>query len=277
MYTFQTVSSHIHQLIYLSLQPLPTCAADKLNDTSSSEIPSSPSKSGKKHVPSAVAIQSAQRLLMSFAITNSPGTLAQALPSYEKKDGPAVVDYGESVIGAEAACIPNARHCWEILMDGYTQRRTRMLATPKAKGKHRPHPFEEPFQPEGRAPVGKSSWSVLDWLLLIFEQDELQTQACGLGEKPFRRIVSNLKPLRPGLYSPQLLRQIPSPRNGMGARWDTEAPLRVVFSCLEQTEFRLQQMGARLMTLVCSFRSRVTDILLTSARHSWSISHLRPT
>jgi hypothetical protein len=184
MYTFQTVSSHIHQLIYLSLQPLPTFAADKLNDTSNSEFPSSPSKSGKKHAPSAVAIQSARRLLMSFAITNSPGTLAQALPSYEK-DGPAVVDYGESVIGAEAACIPNARHCWEILMDGYTQRRRRMPATPKGKGKHRAHPFEEPFQSEGRAPVGKNSWPVLDWLLLTFEQDELQTQTRGLGEKHF--------------------------------------------------------------------------------------------
>jgi len=231
--------SHLHQLIYLSLQPLPTSAADKFSETSNSEIPSSPSKSTKKHLPSAVAIQSAQRLLMSFAVTNSPSTLAQALPSYEK-DGSGIVDYGDSVIGAEAACIPNARHCWDILMEGFTQRQRRMLPTPKGKGKNRTHTFEEPFQTEGRAVVGENSWSVLDWLLLVFEQDELQTEARGLGQ-----------------YSPQLLRQIPSPRNGTGARWDTEAPLRIIFNCLEQAEVRHRQMGARLMTLLINLSSTV--------------------
>lgn len=228
--------SHIHQLIYISLQPLPTFAT---SETSNLEIPPSPSKSTKKHLPSSAAIQSAQRLLISFAITNSPNTLAQALPSYEK-DGSAIVDYGDSVIGAEAACIPNARHCWEILMEGFTQRQKRMLPTPKGKDKNRIHNFEEPFQMEGHAAVGENSWPVLDWLLLIFEQDELQTKACGLG-----------------LYSPELLRQIPSPRNGTGARWDTEAPLRIVFSCLGQNELRRQQMGVRLMTMLINLSSTV--------------------
>ena len=173
-------SSHIHQLIYLSLQPLPTYSS--VNDALNSEIPSSPSKYTKKHVISAAAIQSAQRLLVSYAITNSPSTLAYALPSYEKADELIDVVYGESVIGAEAACIPKARHCWEILMEGFTQRQKRVLLTPKGKGKNRTHMFEQPFQPEGRAAVGTNSWPVLDWLLLIFEQDELQTKARGLGQ-----------------------------------------------------------------------------------------------
>lgn len=68
-------------------------------------------------------------------------------------------------------------------MDGFTKRQKRMLPTPKGKGKNRTHIFEEPFQTEGRAAVGENSWPVLDWLLLIFEQDELQTKARGLGEK----------------------------------------------------------------------------------------------
>ena len=116
---------------------------------------------------------------MSFAVTNSPSTLAQALPSYEK-DGSTIVDYGDSVIGAEAACIPNARHCWDILMEGFTQRQGRMLPT---KGKNRTHTFEEPLQTEGPTVVGENSWPVLDWLLSVFEQDELQTEVRGLGEK----------------------------------------------------------------------------------------------
>jgi hypothetical protein len=146
----------------------------------------SPSKYTKKHVPSAVAIQSAQRLLMSYAITNSPSTLAHALPSYEKADELIDMAYGESVIAAEVACIPKARHCWEILMDGFTQRQKRALPTPKGKGKNRTHTFEVPFQSEGRAAVGSNSWPVLDWLLLIFEQDELQTKARGLGQNMSR-------------------------------------------------------------------------------------------
>jgi len=117
---------------------------------------------------------------MSLTITNTPSTLAQSLPSYEKHES-TVVDYGDSVIGGEAACIPNARHCWDILMEGFTQRQRRVLHTPKGK-KNRIHTFEEPFLTEGRAIVGGNSWPVLQWLLTLFEQDELQTKARGLGE-----------------------------------------------------------------------------------------------
>jgi hypothetical protein len=51
-------------------------------------------------------------------------------------------------------------------------------------------------------------------------------------------------------HSPILLSQIPPPRGGSGARWEADAPLDVVFYCLEQTQPKRRTMGARLMTLV---------------------------
>ena len=51
-------------------------------------------------------------------------------------------------------------------------------------------------------------------------------------------------------HSPILLSQIPPPRGGSGARWEADAPLDVVFYCLEQTHPKRRTMGARLMTLV---------------------------
>ena len=56
--------------------------------------------------------------------------------------------------------------------------------------------------------------------------------------------------VRVARHSPILLLQIPPPRSGTGARWEADAPLDIVFYCLEQTAPKRRDMGARLMTLV---------------------------
>lgn len=53
-----------------------------------------------------------------------------------------------------------------------------------------------------------------------------------------------------GRFSNLLVQQIPPPRNGTGPRWDTGIPLHIIFYCMEQTDFRRQMLGSRLMTLV---------------------------
>ena len=58
--------------------------------------------------------------------------------------------------------------------------------------------------------------------------------------------------MRVARHSPILLSQIPPPRSGTGARWEADAPLDIVFYCLEQTAPKRRDMGARLMTLVSS-------------------------
>ncbi|KAG5350168.1 hypothetical protein C0989_012423 [Termitomyces sp. Mn162] len=80
--------------------------------------------------------------------------------------------------------------------------------------------------------VGGDAWSTLDWLILLFEQDEMLAESRASGR------FSNL-----------LLQQIPPPRSGTGSRWDTAIPLRIILFCMEQTNIRRQMLGSRLMTL----------------------------
>ncbi|RDB22166.1 hypothetical protein Hypma_010585 [Hypsizygus marmoreus] len=230
--------SHIRQLIYISLQPEhPPAGNDVVN---AADGPSSPSKMAlRKRVPSGAAVPAAHRLLMSYALTNSPETIAGALPRYDdpRRDEPTPTadDSLESAIGPESMCIPKAKCCWSFLAEGFTQRQRRVFSTPRGKGKKRAHVFEEESVETltDVAVVGEHSWAVLDWILLLFEQDEMLTAARGLGR-----------------FSPLLLQQIPCPRNASGPRWDTEFPLRIVFYCLEQPDLRRQMTGSRLITLV---------------------------
>ncbi|KAG5647233.1 hypothetical protein DXG03_000768 [Asterophora parasitica] len=233
--------SHIRQLVYIALQPEVPPAVNEMVYT---DVPS-PSKSAlKKRIPSGHAVMAARRLLSSYAVTNLPQTLARALPSYDdpRIDQPPPRSDGslESVIGPQSMCIPNAKSCWNILAEGFTQK-GQNFSLPSRKGKKRTKNHadsdDEPMS-ETNDIVGPDAWPILDWLLLLFEQDEILTAARGTVR------FSNL-----------LLQQIPCPRGGNGPRWDTEFLLRIVFRCLEQQEQRRQEMGSRLITLLINLSS----------------------
>ncbi|KAG6830455.1 hypothetical protein H0H92_000608 [Tricholoma furcatifolium] len=237
---YKPAVSHIRQLVYIALQPEDP---PPLNEMVYTDVPSSPSKAAiKKRIPSGMAVLAARRLLNSFAITNSPEAIAAALPycGDPRKDEPLTQasDDGslESVIGPQSMCIPKAKSCWSILSQGFTQR-GQIFPLPSSKGNKRPFKLREeedhPLHDIESVVVDENAWPVLDWLLTLFEQDEI--------------IAENRET---GRFSNLLLRQLPYPRSGTGPRWDTEAPLRIVFFCMEQAEVRYQAYGYRLMILL---------------------------
>lgn len=177
--------------MYIALQPVDPSSAVEMN--SYTDAPPSPSKPAvKKSIPSGAAISAAQRLLISYALTNSPETIARALPHCDdpRNQGSVLDDDGslESVIGPESMCIPRAKSCWNILADGFTQQQKHTIPVPQGKGRKRIYNLEEPIENLliENAIVGKNSWPVLDWLLVLFEQDELVTKTRGLGESQAR-------------------------------------------------------------------------------------------
>lgn len=171
--------SHIRQLIYIALQPV--------KQVTDGNVPLSPSKKMalKNRVPSGDAVEGARRLLISFARTNLPETLAGALPCC---DDPSNVenmenDSLESVIGVEALSIKMAKSCWNILAEGFKQQKEYVSPVRRRNPKRissREDP-EEDIMIEDAA-VGENAWSVLEWLLVLFEQDELSAVGRGSGE-----------------------------------------------------------------------------------------------
>jgi len=260
------VRSHLRQLVYIALQP--TTPSPPLTGQSrggGDPPPSSPGKVSLKNrsrVPSKTAVEAGQRLLISYALTNNPETVAAALPScdeWRNGDGGMDKDLVESIIGKETMCVQRAKSCWKLLTEGYTARgsgRGNVLGSPgKGKGKDRAvYDSDEEdmghFDEEEDAVVGEDAWPVLEWLLVLFEQDELLTVGRGLGEYSLRRVISLSLTATKERYSNILLQQIPSPRSGSGKKWDTEDPLRIVFYCLEQTHLNRRMMGSRLMSMV---------------------------
>lgn len=202
--------SHIRQLLYIALYPPPPPAGvNNKGKYKSKEAfdPSTPTKStvtkAQKSplVPSDQATVAALRLLVSFAITNSPGALIRSLPEYVS-----VSDWNaklrqideepeeDSYIAREAMCIREAKNAWAILKDGFIQRKTATPATPKVKGKKKKRDYEYTeqapilYDADSTAPlaiVAEYAWPVLDWLLMLFEKDELFTQKRDLREPKF--------------------------------------------------------------------------------------------
>ncbi|KAH0588898.1 hypothetical protein H2248_004685 [Termitomyces sp. 'cryptogamus'] len=229
--------SHIRQLIYIALQPE---HPPSIHEIVIADVPSSPSKATlKKRIPSGTAVLAARRLLNSFAITNSPEAIGAALPFYgDPRKDESVIRAGddgslESVIGPQSMCISRAKSCWSILAQGYTQR-GHTFSMSSDNGRKRSHNLNEDDTVNDfeNTIVGGDAWSTLDWLILLFEQDEMLAESRASGR------FSNL-----------LLQQIPPPRSGTGSRWDTAIPLRIILFCMEQTNIRRQMLGSRLMTL----------------------------
>ena len=126
---------------------------------------------------------------MKFALGNSPGALACALPSYpENPNVPldASLDDGDSDIAQRALRVRDARCCWEILKAGFIERGDRDAAPspfkPQLRRSRRGYDMsddEEEVDTVVLAPVSEHGWPVLAWMLKLFERDETAMEQTG--------------------------------------------------------------------------------------------------
>ncbi|KAI0329420.1 hypothetical protein GY45DRAFT_871961 [Cubamyces sp. BRFM 1775] len=213
--------------------------------------PGSPSKHLSRRqktslAPSPKAISTATDLLMKFARTNSPGSLARALPSYpEDSNMPAEAgaEHADSYIAVEALRIGRARCCWEIIREGFIRRDGgKATSSPRKartrKSTRRMYDDDEEEEDEMPAPVSEHAWGVLGWMLTVFERDEAEVEQSGQ--------------IR---YSPLLLSQLPPSRPASSPRWDVKLPVDVVFYALEQESESRRSLGVRLLTLLVNLGS----------------------
>ncbi|KAI0706817.1 hypothetical protein C8T65DRAFT_651560 [Cerioporus squamosus] len=250
---YKPFPAHIRQLIYIALYPPPSLE-DQLEEEAMKLEPGSPSKLlSRRHksslAPTPKAIASAQDLLMKFSRTNKPESLACVAPSYP--DTPSMdvnnrADEEDSYIAKQALRLRNARCCWEILKEGFIQRGGSDIASsprkPTSRQLTRGHDDDndgwEGEDSDTPAPVGDHAWSVLDWLLALFEKDEAAVERTGQVR-----------------YSPLLLRQIPPSRAHNMPRWDVEMPLDVAFHALLQDGEARRSLGVRLLSMLINLAS----------------------
>ncbi|KAI9062873.1 hypothetical protein FKP32DRAFT_1572731 [Trametes sanguinea] len=214
--------------------------------------PGSPSKALSRRnkstaIPSARASAAARDLLMKFARTNSPTSLARALPSYSENPdaaGPIKHNIDDSWISNESLRIQRVKCCWDILKEGFIVREGVQPPSsprkPRNRRTTRNSKYEDDDEEEEETParVSGQAWGVLDWLLTIFERDELAMEQSAQVR-----------------YSPLLLEQIPATLSDRGARWDVGSPLDVAFYAMEQESESQRSLGIRLLTLLVNLGS----------------------
>jgi len=188
---------------------------------------------------------------------NSPEGLGRALPSYAApKDVPG--DYLDSLLAKQALCIKNAKHCWELVEEGFLSRnRNQFVTSPKGKSKLRRERSigEAIFSPSVSATpsaVGDDAWPFLEWLVALFERDEELREQKEQGRYVQRSQLNQKANVIPTVrYSALFLDQLPPPRDTNSiTRWDFSVISTVIVDCLGQTEQRQRALGIRLMHLV---------------------------
>ena len=187
---------HIRQLIYIALYPPPSIP-DQWEEEALKLEPGSPSKLlSRRHKsslsPSPKATAAAQDLLVKFSLTNTPEALACSLPSFPEDPTLPVndrVDDEDSYIAKQALRVRNARCCWEIIKEGFIRRGDSDVMSsprkPRSRRSTRAHDdddddtWDDGSMP---APVSDHAWSVLGWILTLFESDEANIERTGQGE-----------------------------------------------------------------------------------------------
>ncbi|KAI0823662.1 hypothetical protein BC628DRAFT_1411431 [Trametes gibbosa] len=216
--------------------------------------PGSPSKILSRRqktsfAPSSKASAAARDVLMKFARTNNPGSIARALPSYA--EDPDILARGaaeteDSYIAREALRIRRARCCWEIIKEGFIQRDGSAISSSPRKKRSRRIARGKDADDDGwavedslpPASVSEYAWGVLGWLLTLFERDE-----------------ADMEQTVQVRYSPLLLDQIPPSRAERTPRWDIDMPLDVAFYALQQESQAKQSLGVRLLALLINLGS----------------------
>ncbi|EIW83141.1 hypothetical protein CONPUDRAFT_164139 [Coniophora puteana RWD-64-598 SS2] len=239
--------AHIRQVLYIALFPHPSADSSQ----QPSILPQTPQRSSAKSSlppikqplgPSLAASEAAQRVLVSLALTNSPDSLARALPQYADTARSGQVytaDEEDSALARDALCIQNSNYCWDLLRPGFVHRNGAPAANLTSSKAIRARAASISKQPsEDPGSVAEHAWNVLEWLICIFEKDEVQSAQRG----------------RPA-HSQLLLSHIPPPKAGSGPRTDAQAALDVAFYALDQADPVRKRLGLRLLTLLISLAS----------------------
>ncbi|KAF5326265.1 hypothetical protein D9611_000039 [Ephemerocybe angulata] len=234
---YKPAVSHIRQLIFLSLHPL----GSPVVEPEPSSVTETPKKSKLAKAATSIDakdIVSARDLLTFLINTNSPEALGRALPSYASQESiQEAEEHLDSPLAKQAACLKNAKHCWELLEENFVFR-NQVVVSPKGKSKlRRNHSIEEAIfsgsPSSGTAVVADEAWPFLEWLISLFEKNEdVSEQKDGLR------------------YSPLFLEQLPLPRGGSVTRWDFSIVINVILYSFEQEDSRRQMIGFRLMKLL---------------------------
>ncbi|KAL0571342.1 Superkiller protein 3 [Marasmius crinis-equi] len=222
--THRPAANHIQQLLYIALYPH--------NANKAPQIPGSPSKMDKRWIKiqtlsiSRDTSLAAQNVLFSFAQTNSLEAIFKALPACSRNEDPTSSDM-DSALANEALCIPRCKSCWNLLAKDFIR------PGGDLHNERRRHNVNSDSEEESaESVVAEHAWPILEWLLFLFERDEAFAEREGLPR-----------------YSPFLLDQIPVPRGERNLRWEVDAPLDIMFSCLGASESR-QLLGVRLLSLI---------------------------
>lgn len=130
-------------------------------------------------------------LLMYYARTNRPESLAAALPSYPKEDSNVYPDSDEeeSHIARRALLVRDARCCWDILKEGFIEtcgnEPIHSPQKPQLRRTGRGARLEDDGDDDDAvvtpAPVSENGWAMLDWILTLFEHEEAVVEGFGLG------------------------------------------------------------------------------------------------
>jgi hypothetical protein len=192
---------------------------------------------------------------MSLVETNSPEALGNALPCYSPEsayDDPADED---SYIARASHCLQKSKNCWVILKEGAIQTTPVPSAASRSKRSRRDEFVSHSELEEDISPltVCDNAWPVLEWLVALFERDEMLSERRGLRKSSYS-ILSTFTVHMPvaAHHSPLLLSQIPDTRNGSGGRWESNAPLDVVMFCVQRSNDRERTLGFKLFNLVRS-------------------------
>ncbi|EED78146.1 predicted protein [Postia placenta Mad-698-R] len=191
--------------------------------------------------PSPAATEAALILLSAFVITNTPGSLMRAFPTYPQMGNAsnssphnADEENEDSFVARESQRIKNARDCWAVLREDFAQRKSDIFPSPRKRRSARIEAHEDnDDNEEPPSAVGQYAWPVLSWIVNVLEKDEALAVESGQPR-----------------HSTLLLSQIPPPRTGSGARWDLNAPLDVAFCAIQQVNPKYRSLGARLLTLL---------------------------
>lgn len=150
--------------------------------------------------PTPTATNAAIRLLTNYAITNTPQSLLCAIPCYPLNDnekrviGGNIADHhsaynsfedsenDDSEIARQSSTLKQFRDCWDMLKDGAVkwQVDTKVKRKQSLNTRQRRHNIvntniinDEGSEEKSPNIIGKSTWPILEWILRVFEKEEL--------------------------------------------------------------------------------------------------------
>lgn len=233
---------------------LPPTEKDNKKDilSSPSKIPAS--RQPKLSLPTSAASLAALHLLGSLANTVPLGHLMRAIPCYpltkEESDhllcdttpSPPDDENEDSLISKAAQIIKTCPDCWSMLRPDFIRRSAPGSNAPVTRRTRRPTRQQDATDEEDDdvpdCPVGPNSWNVLNWLITVFEKEEILLSRGRTDTEENKEVI---------VYSTSLFAQIKPSITGSTPRAGVDSLLNILFSCYERNE---KGLGQRLASLV---------------------------